>query len=238
AGLDHLKLQVKARRDEILNQIRNKEATSPADEEWLDNEGNLVDEERVIDLLDESLDYEQGPENCKIVLQSEKKKEEPTFTKKENATLKQRVQILDWHHEQGKGFKQKDTAAHWNCIYPNLALKQPLISDWLKNEAKICQMYKEELAMGRAGNTKHPKQTEHPEVNEMLKLWIMKAMLDEVQVNGEIIWCKWHCFADLVGVPMDDRITSVMEKQHQQTLGTSKANVNGYVTSLQHMVIA
>ncbi|KAG6896196.1 hypothetical protein C0993_008691 [Termitomyces sp. T159_Od127] len=164
-------------------------------EEWLDKEGNLINRERVIEVLDNAPDYERGleqldshqkalvdklkelgeearkvvvpgnkrkrayrtflgPENHKIVLPSEKKKPELVFTKKENATLKQKVKILDWHHAQGKNFKQRKTAEHWNKSYPNLCLKQPIISAWLKNEAKICQMYEDEQGLGWAGNIK------------------------------------------------------------------------------------
>ena len=44
-----------------------------------------------------------GPENHKINPQAEKQKKTVTlvFTKKENATLKQKIQILDWHHAHG-----------------------------------------------------------------------------------------------------------------------------------------
>ena len=56
----------------------------------------------------------------------------PVFTKKENATLAQRIEILDWHHKHGR----KHTAQHFAPIYPNLKIKQPLISMWLKEEAK------------------------------------------------------------------------------------------------------
>ena len=50
------------------------------------------------------------------------------------------------------------------------------------------------------------KQTEHPAVNEMLELWVAKAMADNVHVNGEILCQKWTKFADLVGVPNDERL--------------------------------
>jgi hypothetical protein len=58
----------------------------------------------------------------------------PVFTKKEIATLTQRIEILDWHHKNGKN--QRRTAAHFDKCYPNLILTQPLISKWLKNEEK------------------------------------------------------------------------------------------------------
>ncbi|KAF8235271.1 hypothetical protein L208DRAFT_1258137, partial [Tricholoma matsutake] len=56
----------------------------------------------------------------------------PVFTKKENMTLTQWIKILDWHHACEKN--QSKTATHWDQIYPNLLLKQPIISAWLKEE--------------------------------------------------------------------------------------------------------
>ncbi|KAF8221434.1 hypothetical protein L208DRAFT_1095729, partial [Tricholoma matsutake] len=58
----------------------------------------------------------------------------PVFTKKENATLAQRIEILDWYHDNGKN--QSKTAKHFDSIYPNLKMKQPLVSAWVKDEAK------------------------------------------------------------------------------------------------------
>ncbi|KAG6875700.1 hypothetical protein C0993_007918, partial [Termitomyces sp. T159_Od127] len=78
----------------------------------------------------------------------QKKAAEPVFTKKENATLKQKIKIMDWHHKQGKKQKQGHTTAHWDKIYPNLTLKQPLISAWLKDEQRIWQLYADEVAQG------------------------------------------------------------------------------------------
>jgi len=58
--------------------------------------------------------------------------QKPTFTRKENATLAQQIEILDWHHTNGKN--QTKTVKHFNAIYPNLKLKQPVISDWCKKK--------------------------------------------------------------------------------------------------------
>ncbi|KAG6838331.1 hypothetical protein C0991_012552, partial [Blastosporella zonata] len=125
----------------------------------------------------------------------EKKKKDltPQFTHKEWATYKQKVDILDWHHKQGPKQSQGHTAAHWNKIYPNLVLKQPIISDWLKNKTLIHKRYGEELARGNGGTAKRVRQAEHPEVNEMLELWVQKAMGDGIMVNGEINgWRRWR----------------------------------------------
>jgi hypothetical protein len=83
-----------------------------------------------------------GPEECKVKPQGEKEKEAPVFTKKVNAQLKQRIEILDWHHVQGNKQSQGKTAEHWNAIYPNLHLKQPIISTWLyENDIPPAHIY-------------------------------------------------------------------------------------------------
>ena len=40
--------------------LSQKESISSADERWLDNEGNIVDEQRVLDDLEAASDYERG----------------------------------------------------------------------------------------------------------------------------------------------------------------------------------
>jgi len=56
------------------------------------------------------------------------------FTKKENATLAQCIEILDWHHKNGQN--QSETACHFDSIYPNLKIKQPLVLSWIREETK------------------------------------------------------------------------------------------------------
>ena len=58
----------------------------------------------------------------------------PVFTRKENATLAQRIEILDWYYAEGRN--QSKTAKHFDKIYPNLQIKQPLVSKWLREESK------------------------------------------------------------------------------------------------------
>lgn len=146
----------------------------------------------------------KGPQEVK-----QKQKAKPVFTKKENATLAQRIEILDWHHNSIDNSQTK-TAAHWDKIYPNLRLKQPLISSWLKYEKKLRAQLAEMESKGQADLTKRAKrakQTEHPEVNEMLELWVARAMAHGVHVNGDILRQKWIQFADLACVPDDGRLT-------------------------------
>ncbi|KIJ90741.1 hypothetical protein K443DRAFT_116166 [Laccaria amethystina LaAM-08-1] len=127
----------------------------------------------------------------------------PVFTKKENTTLEQRIQILDWHHKHGKS--QSATAKHFNPLYPNLQLKQPLISSWLKHKA---EWHVQWAQVGRASDrsAKRVRQTEHPEISKMMDLWVSKAMNDKLLLTGQVLRHKWNTFADLLGIPEDDRL--------------------------------
>ena len=127
----------------------------------------------------------------------------PVFMKKENATLAQRIEILDWHHKNGKN--QSATACHFAPIYPNLQIKQPLVSAWLKDEVKWHTL-QEETGQGGDKSAKRVCQTEHPEVDEMMYLWVLKAMGDGILLTGEVLRQKWHAFADLVGIPEDNQL--------------------------------
>jgi hypothetical protein len=149
-----------------------------------------------------------GSEFEKLVKEPKKKgtpvqSDTPVFTKKENATLAQHIEILDWHHKNGKN--QSSTARHFAPLYPNLKIKQPLVSAWLKDEAKWRTLGEE---TGQAGDrsAKRVRQTEHPEIDEMMYLWVSKAMGDGILLTGEVLRQKWHAFADLVGVPGDDHL--------------------------------
>jgi hypothetical protein len=50
-GLKLLKNRIKERKDVIVAKLNRKEKVSSDDETWLDNEGNTVDEDRVVDVL-------------------------------------------------------------------------------------------------------------------------------------------------------------------------------------------
>ena len=125
------------------------------------------------------------------------------MTKKENATLAQRIEILDWHHQNGRN--QSKTARHFDSIYPNLKMKQPLVSSWVKDEAKWREIW-EQTNHQSSRTAKRARQTEHPEVSEMMYLWVSNAMADGILLTGEVLRQKWNRFADLVCIPDDERL--------------------------------
>lgn len=59
-GLEHLRNNVKTRRDHLLAQLADKQPITSEDEHWLDNDANLIDEERILETLEKASDYERG----------------------------------------------------------------------------------------------------------------------------------------------------------------------------------
>ena len=61
-GFTKLKKSVGQRKADLQAHLAQKKKISPAEEEWLNNTGNLVDEEHVIDMLNVASDYKLGME--------------------------------------------------------------------------------------------------------------------------------------------------------------------------------
>ena len=122
--------------------------------------------------------------------------------KKENATLEQRIEILDWY--QANGRNQSKTAKHFITRYPSLHIKQPLISAWVKDEKKWREAYEQSGSSQKSAKRVH--QTQHPEVTEMMDFWVLKALGDGVLLTGEVLRQKWSTFADMVCIPDDERL--------------------------------
>ena len=61
-GLAKFTATIKVRKKELSAKLARAETISSLDEQWLDNEANTVDEERVLDTLESASDYERGLE--------------------------------------------------------------------------------------------------------------------------------------------------------------------------------
>ena len=59
-GLNILKEQTHKQRTKLQADLQAKKKLSEQDKQWLDTEGNLVDEECVVDLLERASDYKRG----------------------------------------------------------------------------------------------------------------------------------------------------------------------------------
>jgi hypothetical protein len=72
----------------------------------------------------------------------------------------------------------------------------------VKNESRFRQQHAESVSK----KVKRMRQTQHPEVTEMLELWVEQAMRDKIQLSGEVLRQKWTEFAVLCHVPEEDRL--------------------------------
>jgi len=59
-GLLKLHNQVQQRKSELEAKLKAGQPVSDADMDWLDGDGNLIDEEQVVEILDNASDYERG----------------------------------------------------------------------------------------------------------------------------------------------------------------------------------
>ena len=59
-GLKFLKKRVASRKEQLEADLKAGKSISAEDEEWLDGAGNLIDEERVVEVLDNVSDYKDG----------------------------------------------------------------------------------------------------------------------------------------------------------------------------------
>lgn len=56
-------------------------------------------------------------------------------TIKAQSTPDQRIEVIDWNNLHRKN--QTKTAQHFDTIYPELNIKKPLVSKWIRKEVKI-----------------------------------------------------------------------------------------------------
>ena len=59
-GLKQLKAQHKERREHLLAELNARRTISESDQDWLDGAANLVDEERLVETMENAVDYDSG----------------------------------------------------------------------------------------------------------------------------------------------------------------------------------
>ena len=59
-GLARLHDQIQERKGKLDIELKASRPISEVDQDWLDGDGNLVDEEKVVETLDSASDYERG----------------------------------------------------------------------------------------------------------------------------------------------------------------------------------
>ena len=73
----------------------------------------------------------------------------------------------------------------------------------MKDEPKWHEEVKCNLGTN-AQTAKHTHQMQHPEITEMMDLWVAKAMEDHILLTGKVLHQKWTWFMDLAGIPPED----------------------------------
>ena len=97
-----------------------------------------------------------------------------------NASYAEKVQVLDWHHKNGK--RQTKTSAHFANALPHLKIKQPLLSKWLKVEDTIRAKHQE----SSHDSTKWIQTLTYPKFEQALSEWIAQAIHHGLPLSGKI----------------------------------------------------
>ncbi|POW22340.1 hypothetical protein PSHT_01402 [Puccinia striiformis] len=168
-----MKNKINERLKSLQAKLKKGQPITSEEEEWMDGDGNLVNTELLMEKISS------------------------LATNKKTMNLGS-IEVLDWHHQNGKN--QSKTAAHFDKTYPNLKIKQPLISKWLKDEASI----RSKNIESNNPSTKRLRAVSYPQVEEALNKWMKQAMHLNLTVTGEVIKEKWRDFAWLAGIPSEE----------------------------------
>ena len=131
----------------------------------------------------------------------------------------------------------KTNTLHFDKIYPELCLKQPLICSWVKDEAKWWAAYAAEDGM--AHSAKQACKICHPELTEMMDLWVVEACEDGLLLTGGVLHQKWWVFADMVGVPEDEQLalSDGWYSQYKNCIGLKQMKQHGKAGSVKPEVM-
>ncbi|KAI7964991.1 hypothetical protein MJO29_003089 [Puccinia striiformis f. sp. tritici] len=184
------------------------------EEEWLDNEGNFVDEFLLMEKLKaitpnnqhipisasdiqiiQKITTASSPEKKQSVKRLNLKSESKSSKKPIQAMMAQKIEVLDWYDKNGKN--QTKTAKHFDEIYPEIGFKQPLISAWVADCDQIC-----EQADSSASHYKRVRITKFPQIEEMLNQWVTQALHSKLMITGDVIRAKWQEFASMEKIPL------------------------------------
>lgn len=161
-GLKVIQDRVSSKKDELEKSLAGGGSITLEEEDWLDNGANLVQETQLVFFLADAPNFgsavktltneqkeimarlteaaragkdsseEECPETEPERNEQNIGRSKPVSGDKENATPKQRVEILTWHHENGNN--RATTVQHFDKVYPRLELKEYLLWCWLRDE--------------------------------------------------------------------------------------------------------
>ena len=100
----------------------------------------------------------------------------------------------------------------------------------MKEEAKL----QNDQSCSGAQTAKRTQQTQHPEVTEMMDLWVLKAMSNNVLLTGKVLCQQWSRFMDLVGIPGDDclKLSNGWLAQYKVRKGLKEFKCHGEAASV------
>lgn len=111
--------------------------------------------------------------------------------------MAQKNEVLDWFHANGRN--QSKTARHIDKKWPDLEIKQPKVSDWVKKEQSIWDLHSDNPVVAK---TLHRvRLVKHSEADEAVSMWVSQALENGVTVTGEVIQEKWQHFAASLNIP-------------------------------------
>lgn len=211
-SLRFLKSSCNKKVSELTQHRHQGEILAAEDEEWLDNNGNLVDKQPVIANGYEKyvLDRKQEKEAKKRKINSPKPKPKTTnarstSVKKKSkissknfclATIAQKIEVINWYKANGES--QRKTVEYFSKRLPELNLKQPTLSRWIKSETKI-----KATAPLNAQTALRVRPVKHSDIEEMLEQWLDEAAAAGVIVTGDVIKAQWKDFARKKNLPED-----------------------------------
>lgn len=114
-----------------------------------------------------------------------------------NATLAEKIQVLDWHHANGRN--QGKTAAHFNereHEFWGVPMDQPKVSSWLKQEQTLRDTFNSD---SRAGKMRSAREVKCPKLEEALAAWVQSLLDAGRAANGDAIKAKAEFFRTKLG---------------------------------------
>ncbi|POW08576.1 hypothetical protein PSHT_09490 [Puccinia striiformis] len=217
-----MKVKYKGRQSQLTAKMNRGESLTADEEEWLDGEGNLVSGELLISRLstissasgDQSIclssdDKAIPTDNGSSMKKSTNPIKESSLEKSaiSNASYAEKVQVLDWHHKNGKN--QTKTCKYFKNIFPQLKIEQPLLSKWLKAEDSIREKHQQSSHNATNGS----ETLAYPKVEAALSEWMTQAIHYGIPVSGEILKENWRDFAWLDGIPSEEWLNEIIRMQ-------------------------
>ncbi|KAJ3558078.1 hypothetical protein NP233_g11580 [Leucocoprinus birnbaumii] len=214
-GLAKLEKQLNPQKSLLEKALSSSQKISEADTEWLDNEANLADAAEVITYLKEnaiamdlgSLDearatfvqrLREAAGNLPKSVGNKRKHGHKGLTNKESGSRNEgRVSSVQ--------LKKAKLALRKKRVNATLAQNIEVL-DWLHGEGENNHLTAISFSLGEDGG-EAMRPTEHPEITEMMDLWVACAMAAKSAVlTGDLIRRQWEKFADLAGIPEEDRL--------------------------------